>query len=86
MKGKTSNGFKFEFEDSRLDNMELMDCIAGVEKNPLLFSRLCVLLLGEEQRDKLYDHLRTEDGRVPIEAVSNAIEEIMNAADESKNS
>lgn len=86
MKGETSKGFKFEIDDKNLDNMELVECIAGVEDDPLLLPKVCDMLLGKEQKKRLYDHYRTEDGRVPIEAVSSALGEIFNTSDEVKNS
>ena len=79
MKGKTSTGFEFDIEDERLDDMELVDIMAEIDENPLLMPKLCKMLLGEEQKKRLYDHLRSEDGRVPIEATTNAIQEIFNS-------
>ena len=86
MKGKTSKGFKFEIKDEALDNMELVECMADVDKNPLLFPKICNMILGEEQKKALYDFYRTEDGRVPIDDISNAIQEIFGSSDEVKNS
>lgn len=86
MKGKTSTGFEFDIEDERLDDMELVDIMAEIDENPLLMSKLCKMLLGEEQKKRLYDHLRSEDGRVPIEATTNAIQEIFNSPGDLKNS
>ena len=86
MKAKTSTGFEFDIEDERLDDMELVDIMAEIDENPLLMPKLCKMLLGEEQKKRLYDHLRSEDGRVPIEATTNAIQEIFNSPGDLKNS
>ncbi|MFR9269221.1 MAG: hypothetical protein ACLVMI_02615 [Clostridia bacterium] len=86
MKGKTSTGFEFDIEDERLDDMELVDIMAEIDENPLLMPKLCKMLLGEEQKKRLYDHLRSEDGRVPIEATTNAIQEIFDSPGDLKNS
>ena len=86
MKGKTSTGFEFDIEDERLDDMELVDIMAEIDENPLLMPKLCKMLLGEEQKKRLYDHLRSEGGRVPIEATTNAIQEIFNSPGDLKNS
>ena len=86
MKGKTSTGFEFDIEDERLDDMELVDIMAEIDENPLLMPKLCKMLLGEEQKKRLYDHLRSEDGRVPIEATTNAMQEIFNSPGDLKNS
>ena len=42
-------------------------------------AQIMQLVLGTEGRKKLYDSLRTEDGRVPVAAVSDAIKEIFEA-------
>ena len=86
MKGKTSTGFEFDIEDERLDDMELVDIMAEIDENPLLMPKLCRMLLGDGQKKRLYDHLRNEEGRVPIEAVTNAIQEIFNSPGDLKNS
>lgn len=86
MKGKTSKGFGYEIKEETLDNMELVECMAEVDENPLLFPKVCKMILGEEQKKALYDFYRTDDGRVPIDDISNAIQEIFESSDEVKNS
>ena len=86
MKGVTKTGFEYEIDDERLDNMELIDALAAADNgNPLAISQVCLLLLGEKCRKDLYNHLRTEEGNVPIEAVSNALLDIINNSKETKN-
>ena len=65
--------------------MELIDLLVDVEENPLLISKVASKLLGAEQKQSLYDHLRTKKGNVPIEKVTNAIVEIFNSNSDSKN-
>lgn len=80
MKGETASGFVYQIDENVLDNMELVDALAEAQNdNPITISRACELLLGKETRAKLYDHLRTPDGRVPIAGVSNTIIEIFKA-------
>ena len=79
IEGQTSTGFAFSIDETVLDNMELLDAIAESEEDPIGISRVCVLLLGKDGRRQLYDHLRQEDGRVPVEAVSQAMVEIFHA-------
>lgn len=76
IKGKTSTGFEYEIDSAALDNMELVDAIAEADENHLGISKVIRLLLGEKQRNKLYDHLRTEKGTVPVAAVREALLEI----------
>ena len=56
------------------------------EGNPLAMSRLVVKLLGKDGKKRLYDHLRTEDGRVPASAVESAIMELFQSINAGKNS
>lgn len=83
---ETKTGFKVSIDEKVLDNMELVDALDEVEGNPVAISRVVALLLGKDNRKKLYDHLRTKDGRVPVEAVTNETIEIMELlGDEAKN-
>lgn len=76
IRGKLESGFEYEVAEEIRDNMELLDAIVEAEDNPLAISRV-VKLLGEDQRRRLYDHLRTDKGNVPILAVSNSVAEIL---------
>lgn len=79
--GKTSSGFTFELDDNVMDNMELVDQLSELNsENPYAISKIIMLLLGEGQRKALYDHLRTEDGRVPVMQAAKEINDIFNAA------
>lgn len=86
-KGKTQNGFKYEVDEKILDDMELIDAMAAAQgEDPTQISVVVFKILGAEQRKKLYDHLRTDDGRVPVEDVANTITEIINSlGDDGKN-
>lgn len=90
VKGKTSTGFEFEYDPKAFDDMEFLDMLVEAEKGEdadsiRAYSMLVLKLLGKAQRKRLYDHLRTEAGRVPIEAVKNEIAEIMAYNPEGKN-
>lgn len=87
LKGTTKSGFCFEVDETGLDDMEFVEALAELDENPLMLPKVCTTLLGKEQKAKLYDHLRNENGKVPASDVSNAIVEIMTIAGEStKNS
>lgn len=85
MKGITKSGFKYEISKNRLNNYELLECMAEVDNNPLVFPKLLKLLLGEEQKEKLLNHIREKDGTVPVENVRDIIEEILKGHNETKN-
>ena len=83
---KLENGFECTINTDVLDDMEFVDLVADTEDDPLKIGRVALMLLGKEQKKNLYDHLRTEDGRVPVTSMNDAIEKIFNAlGDEAKN-
>ena len=86
IKGKTKSVFTYELDKERLNNYELLEAIEELEENPLVLSRVVNLLLGKEQTKKLKDHLRTENGIVPTEKMSEEITEIFQNQGETKNS
>lgn len=84
--GVTKNGFAFEITDEIADNMELIDALADIDDGNLLaVSKVLTLLLGPEQKKKMYDFVRTEDGIVSAQTVSEMIVEILAAKKETKN-
>ena len=71
------SGFCFETSEELGNNMELLECLAEMDSGDIMaMSKVCKIVLGEDGKKKLYDHLRTEDGRVPVEAIASAIKEI----------
>lgn len=75
IKGTTSTGFEFEISQDRLNNYELVEAIAEVDTNPLVLPRLLNLMLGP-QAQNLKDHVRTDEGLVPMESLMSEVEEI----------
>lgn len=74
------NGLTLELDEKVMDNMELVDTLAeAADEDPLAVSRMVKLILGTEGRKKLYESLRTEDGRVPVAKVSDSVKEIFEA-------
>ena len=78
--GTTNSGFSFEIPENAIDNMELVDALAEVENgNGTKVSDVCKIFLGDKLRKRLYDHLRTEDGRVPVAALTAELKEMFDA-------
>ncbi len=77
VKGNLKSGFAFEIDVDALNDMRFVEALADVEKNGLALPKVCEMMLGREQKERLYEHLQDENGRVPIEAVNLAIIEIM---------
>jgi hypothetical protein len=67
--------------------MELIDAMAASQgEDPTQISTVVYKIFGADQRKRLYDHLRTEDGRVPVTDVANIITEIIESiGDDGKN-
>ena len=85
LKGKTQSGFEFEVPDESLNNYDMIEVLADVDTNALLLPKLVKMLLGAEQAKRLTDHVRTEKGNVPLDAISVEIMEIFKSG-QAKNS
>ena len=70
---ETASGFKCKLDDTILDDMRLMDLIADLDENQLLYPKFVSFLLKE----KLYQHIAVKGGRVPIAALDAELQEIM---------
>lgn len=87
-KGTTSTGFAFELDESRLDDMRIVDAIAvtmdetaGEFAQIAALSQLLTLIIGAEQKKALYEHIGASyEGRVPRLALQAALTEIMGSA------
>ena len=89
-RGTTSSGFRYEFDEARLDDMRFVDVLATVldpEGSPFErasgVSRLITMLIGPEMKKALYEHIgQAHEGRVPQAELEKALEEIMAGAGE----
>lgn len=86
LKGKTKSGFKYEISDESLNDYELVELLSEVDENPLLLPKLIKALLGEEQKHNLIEHIRTESGGVPMDALADEVAEIFREGRQTKNS
>lgn len=84
IEGKTSSGFEYKIDKRRLDNYELLEAISELETNSFKIIDIVELLLGEN-KDKLRDHLRDEDGFVSMQKMNDEITEIFSSNKEVKN-
>lgn len=90
--GKLSTGFKCKIDEAWLDDMELVEDMAAADAGDVLkYPAIITKMLGADQKQRLYDHLRDKKtGRVAVEKVGNAILELLTSIgedeDEGKNS
>ena len=74
---RTTSGFECDIDRGRLKNMELVDALADMQDDDVLaVSHVVRLLLTKEEKKRLYDHLRTPEGRVPPDAIGVELKEI----------
>lgn len=76
LKGKTSTGFKFEISEGTLDNYELVEAIAEIDADPFSVTKVVNLLFGKEQKERLKEHVRNDEGVVTTTALLKEIEEV----------
>lgn len=86
---KTASGFECEIDSTSLADMELLDAILEVESaegnNKLIYyNKIMKKLLPEETKQRLYDHIRTDSGRVPPEAFEKELLDIFAELDKKK--
>ena len=75
---KTTSGFEIEIDESKLDDLEFLDLICELDdSNPRAYRKIVRKMLGDGET-RLYDHIRTDDGRVPVSALTREILEILN--------
>jgi len=93
IRGTTSTGFEYEYDEERLDDMRFVDVLAVVV-NPEAprfdkiagASQLLTMLLGADMKKALYEHIgKSHEGRVPRADLQQALEEIMQARGAEKN-
>lgn len=84
--GVTSNGFEFVVNKEVMNNAEFMEVLEDAADDTPSYRKIGRMLLGDEQKKKMYDFFRTDDGRVPLEAVNTAFLEIIGASVDGKNS
>ena len=85
---KMDSGITLEIPDNATDNMEFLELLVSIDKGDgLAMPEAVVKLIGKEQKEKLYNAIRTEDDRVPIKDVRDSLLEILQKlGDKGKNS
>lgn len=82
----TASGFAVDIDEAVLDDMELLDMLMETSKdNVRHLPAILGKLLGEEGKRRLYDHVRTPEGRVPYGAIDRELTEIFSAVNGGKN-
>lgn len=84
--GTTPNGFDFEIDEKKLNDMRMVELLADAGENAAKLPKVATLLLGSGQKERLYKFLETEDGNVPIDAFMAEFLAIMESSKDTKKS
>ena len=84
VKGKTATGFAFKIEDEARDDMEMLENLTAISNGDIsVLPKTIEMLLGAEQKKKLYDHCRGKSGRVSSKKVMEELKDIFDKIGES---
>ena len=75
----TESGYTVSVEEEKLDDMRFVDALAELQDNGLALPRVMDMVFTEEDKQRLYDHVRADDGRVPIEKTTSEFCEVLRA-------
>lgn len=78
---KLSCGFEADIDEQVINDMEFLDLVAdfdaGDEKKIFAMQKMSIVLLGQDGKKRLYDALRNEEGRVPVDAYGETMAELI---------
>lgn len=78
--GKTSTGFEFAFSQDVVNDMRMLRAIGKMENGDAeSIDYVGKKLLGQEKYDKLLEHIQTEDGRQPVDALMTEFNQMFEA-------
>lgn len=85
LRGKTPSGFSFKISEEARDDMELLELITKFDAGQKeLISDVLIGLLGQEQKDKLYEYCRGKTGRVSATKVFQELHDIFDVIQKSE--
>lgn len=85
VKGTTKSGFKYEVDKDQLTNVEFLELFAKMQNGDgMVVFELLEIVLGTEQKKKLYDHCRNKKGMVPVDAVTEEVTDIFTTLSEAQ--
>lgn len=75
--GKTATGFAFAFSQDVINDMRMLRAIGKMEKGDAeSIDYVGTRLLGADKYEKLLEHIQTEDGRQPVDALCTEFKEM----------
>ena len=87
LKGITKSGFEYEITDEVLDDWELFEVFAKIDRGNMTYIiEAAKMLLKYEQLNRLKEHVKQQHGKVLASAMIEEIAEIIQTNDDTKNS
>lgn len=87
MIAKLKDGFEIQIDDNSLNSWDLLEVLSDIDEGETgLIVKAARLLLGKNGVNELKEHLRNDKGKVPADVMVQAIAELMESANELKNS
>jgi len=87
IKGTTESGFNFELDETRVNDMRVIDAMVEAEEGNLGgVSKLISLLFDKQQKTDLYAFCADEKGQVSIDRCMKVVFEVLRFDGETKNS
>ena len=84
MEVTTASGFTVEINETALNDIELLEAFQGMDNGDIMQVTFVVSKLFPGKKKELYDHLRKEDGTVPITDVAKEVADIIGALKDGK--
>lgn len=86
IKGTTASGFEFEVDPNVFDDWMLLKKIRAIDNgNGQLAVDVAQTILGDEQLDRLENHVAKKNGKVRVTDIMVELEKIFEACDSGKN-
>ena len=73
----TKSGFTCELDEAKLNDMELFDALTELDAGNMSVLPKVVSKIMGESKPALYDHVRGENGIVPIEKVTAELRDVV---------
>lgn len=75
---ETSTGFSCNVNELAADDIEFLDLLCDLDDGEIkAYRKVLKKLLSDDDIKRLFDHVRTEDGRVPVSAISAELVDII---------
>lgn len=75
----TKSGYTVSVDEEKLDDMRFVDALAELKDDGLALPRVMGMIFTAEDKKRLYEHVSTDDGRVPIEKTTAEFCEVLRA-------